>query len=111
MRQLTVLAVSPLGQELLSVQFVFSQAGTELRCGFTVAEAACFLSQHPGTLVICEGSSKDSARQDSLSHLLGVGRPSAVVLIADPMKIESASRSVISATYDLRAKYSIIRSC
>lgn len=83
MGQFSVLAVSLCEQGLLSAQLTFGNGGTRLQCGRTYSEAAGFLSQHPGTLVVCQGWSKNNWG-DYVSRLVREGRPSALILLASP---------------------------
>lgn len=83
MRQLSVLAVSACDQDLLSAQLIFSQGSTRLQCGRTYSEAAGFLSQHPDTLVVCEGWSNNRWK-DCVARLISEGHPSAVIAISHP---------------------------
>ena len=83
MGQLAVLAVSPLKQGLISAQILLGKGPTELRCGHTYSEAAAFLYQYPGTLVMCERSSSDSDWSDVVAHLLAEGCASALLLVTD----------------------------
>ena len=80
MRQLTVLAVSACEAGMLSAQFIFDQGRTELQCGRTYADAARFLSGHPGTLVVWKGRSNSKC----LARLIREARASALILITSP---------------------------
>jgi hypothetical protein len=104
MHQLSVLAVSPSNDGIASAQLEFSQAGTEVRYGRTIAEAAWFLSRHPGALVICEKTG-GRAWDDALSFVLSSGWPSAVVSIANPsgdsISVEVSSQGPLQTTSEL----------
>jgi hypothetical protein len=77
MVQLTVLVVNACEPGPPSAQLIFAHGETKLRCGRTYSEAAGFLAQHPGTLIVCMGSSNSQI----VVRLIREGHPSALIVV------------------------------
>lgn len=79
--ELNVLFVSDRGGRPLSAQLVFNQDHTlrSLDCAHTLAKAAQFLLDHPGSLIFCEEDPSECCGSNLLSRLILEGSPAALI--------------------------------
>jgi hypothetical protein len=87
--QVNVLALSDCDGDLCSAQLVFNgnRRLQTLDCARTLAEAARFLSAHPGALILCEERPQGLGQSELISRLISEGSPAALITI----KRESAT--------------------
>ncbi len=78
---LNVLAVSYRGGDLLSAQAVFAEDRRvrALECAHTFADAARFLSDHPGAVVFYDESAPKGTETNLISRLVSEANPSALI--------------------------------